>query len=81
MGKLSKSEKAAMKAQRKEELALKKKKKIEEKEHKKEIERLNRMLSPVSRKTFNSMGLIAFNAKDATIRKIDNEWVKTYKME
>ena len=81
MTKVSKIEKKALKQKRKEEKAAKKAERIREKEHKKEIERLNKMLSPVSRKTFNSLGIIAFDSKVATIRKTDNNWIKTYKIE
>ena len=39
------------------------------------------MLKPVSRKTLNSLGVISFDPKVAVIRKTDNHWVKTYKIE
>ena len=83
-----KQAKAAAKAEKKEKKLQKKQEKIEkkaerkrEKEHKKEIERLNRMLKPVSKKTLESLGIISFDPKVATIRKNDNNWVKTYKIE
>jgi len=80
--KINKKElKKAQKLQRKLEKLEKKAEKKREKEHKKEIERLNRMLKPVSKKTLESLGIISFDPKVATIRKNDNNWVKTYKIE
>ncbi|MCR5196588.1 MAG: hypothetical protein K6D38_09720 [Pseudobutyrivibrio sp.] len=77
----SKANKKELKRQKKAEKAEKKALRKKEKEHKKEIERLNRMLKPVSKKTLESLGIISFDAKVATIRKTDNNWVKTYKIE
>ena len=81
MEKISREEKKAMKLQHKKEKAEKKAAKKREKAHKKEIERLNKMLCPVSQKTMDSLGIISFDAKVGTIRKVDNNWVKTYKIE
>ena len=67
--------------QRKQEKEIRKAKKINEKLHRKEVEKLNRRLRPVSRKTFNSLGIVAFDTKAGTIRKTENNWIKTYKIE
>ncbi len=67
-------EKKALKLRRKEE-------KRAEKEHKKEIERLNKMLCPVSKRTYESLGIISFDSEVSTIRMDNNKWVKTYKIE
>ena len=83
-----KEEKAALKAEKKEKKLQKKKEKAEkkaerkrEKEHRKEIERLNRMLKPVSKKTLESLNIISFDPEVATIRMTENNWLKTYKLE
>ncbi|PHU41204.1 hypothetical protein CSX00_02505 [Pseudobutyrivibrio ruminis] len=78
---LKKEEAAAKRKQRIAEKALRKEERKAEKAHKKEIERLNRMLRPVSRKTFEALGIISFDSKVAAIRKTDDHWIKTYKIE
>jgi hypothetical protein len=76
-----KEEKVESRQQRKQEKEIRKAKKINEKLHRKEVEKLNRRLRPVSRKTFNSLGIVAFDTKAGTIRKNENHWIKTYKLE
>ncbi len=83
-----KEDKAAKKAEKKENKLQKKKEKAEkkaarkrEKEHRKEIERLNRMLKPVSKKTLESLNIISFDPEVATLRMTENNWLKTYKIE
>ena len=81
----TKEERLAERQKIKEEKAEVKKKKKEkkraEKEHKKEVELLNKKLCPVSKKTYESLGIISFDSDVATIRKDNNKWVKTYKIE
>lgn len=76
-----KEEKAEKRRQKKHEKEIKKAKKLNEKLHKKEVERLNRRLRPVSRKTFNALGIVAFDTEAGTIRKTEDHWIKTYKIE
>lgn len=79
--KFDKKQKEIIRAQKKKEKEEKRAQKRAEKEHKKEIERLNRMLIPVSKKTYESLGIISFDSKVATLRQADNKWLKTYKIE
>jgi len=76
-----KEEKLEKRRQKKHDKEIKKAKKINEKLHRKEVEKLNRRLRVVSRKTFNNLGIVSFDTKAGTIRKAENQWIKTYKIE
>lgn len=76
-----KEEKYERRSEKRQEKEIKKARKLNEKLHRKEVEKLNRRLRPVSRKTFNNLGIVAFDTKAGTIRKTENDWIKTYKIE
>ena len=65
----------------KEEKIAKKLEKQALKEYRKDVERLNKLLVPVSKKTSESLGILSFDSKVATIRKINNRWIKTFKID
>ncbi len=78
--KFTKKRRAVLKEKKRREAANKKRKKLLLKEHKKEVERLNRKLTLVSRSTYKSLGIVSFDAGAGTIRKENNEWIKTYRV-